>query len=120
MIYIIDHQDSFTWNVVHKFSQFDKVHCSDYFNINEKLLNKWKEAVKKGENFDTSTPTASGIDMWYLGLPSWSKGISEKKLKKLLNFIKFCNKTAEIIKFSSESERKLQKLLCFHENLQKN
>ena len=40
MIYIIDHQDSFTWNVVHQFSQFDKVHCSDYFDINEKLLNK--------------------------------------------------------------------------------
>ena len=40
MIYIIDHQDSFTWNVVHQFSQFDKVHCSDYFDINKKLLNK--------------------------------------------------------------------------------
>ena len=25
MIYIIDHQDSFTWNVVHQFSKFDKV-----------------------------------------------------------------------------------------------
>ena len=23
MIYIIDHQDSFTWNVVHQFSKFD-------------------------------------------------------------------------------------------------
>ena len=40
MIYIIDHQDSFTWNVVHQFSQFDKVYCSDYFDINKKLLNK--------------------------------------------------------------------------------
>ena len=40
MIYIIDHQDSFTWNVVHQFSQFDKVHCSDYFDINKKLLNR--------------------------------------------------------------------------------
>ena len=40
MIYIIDHQDSFTWNVVHQFSQFDKVHCSDYFDINKELLNK--------------------------------------------------------------------------------
>ena len=25
MIYIIDHQDSFTWNVVHQFSKFDNV-----------------------------------------------------------------------------------------------
>ena len=40
MIYIIDHQDSFTWNVVHQFSQFDKVYCSNYFEINSSLLNK--------------------------------------------------------------------------------
>ena len=40
MIYIIDHQDSFTWNVVHQFSEFGKVHCSDYFNINLKLIKK--------------------------------------------------------------------------------
>ena len=39
MIYIIDHQDSFTWNVVHQFRKFDKVHCSNYFNINSKILN---------------------------------------------------------------------------------
>ena len=38
MIYIIDHQDSFTWNVVHQFRKFDKVHCSNYFNINNKIL----------------------------------------------------------------------------------
>ena len=38
MIYIIDHQDSFTWNVVHQFSKFDKVICSNYFEINNKLL----------------------------------------------------------------------------------
>ncbi len=40
MIYIIDHQDSFTWNVVHQFSQFDEVYCSNYFEINNSLLNK--------------------------------------------------------------------------------
>ena len=40
MIYIIDHQDSFTWNVVHQFSLFDKVYCSNYFEINNSLLNK--------------------------------------------------------------------------------
>ena len=38
MIYIIDHQDSFTWNVVHQFSKFDKVYCSNYFDINKKKL----------------------------------------------------------------------------------
>ena len=40
MIYIIDHQDSFTWNVVHQFSEFDEVYCSNYFDINKKLLDK--------------------------------------------------------------------------------
>ena len=39
MIYVVDHQDSFTWNVVHQFRKFDKVHCSNYFNINRKILN---------------------------------------------------------------------------------
>ena len=45
MIYIIDHQDSFTWNVVHQFSIFDKVYCSDYFNINKRILEKSKTIV---------------------------------------------------------------------------
>ena len=40
MIYIIDHQDSFTWNVVHQFSKFDKIYCSNYFEINQKKLDK--------------------------------------------------------------------------------
>ena len=40
MIYIIDHQDSFTWNVVHQFSKFDKVICSNYYDINNNLLIK--------------------------------------------------------------------------------
>ena len=38
MIYIIDHQDSFTWNVVHQFAKFDKVYCSNYFDIDKKKL----------------------------------------------------------------------------------
>jgi len=40
MIYIIDHQDSFTWNVVHQFSNFDKVCCTNYFDINKKKLDQ--------------------------------------------------------------------------------
>ena len=40
MIYIIDHQDSFTWNVVHQFAEFDKVYCTNYFNINMQKLAK--------------------------------------------------------------------------------
>ena len=40
MIYIIDHEDSFTWNVVHQFSAFDEVYCSNYYEIDRKKLNK--------------------------------------------------------------------------------
>ena len=43
MIYIIDHKDSFTFNVVHQFSLFDKVECDDYSEIKEKKLNMNKK-----------------------------------------------------------------------------
>ena len=33
MIYIVDHQDSFTYNLVHLLSHFDKVYVSNYSNI---------------------------------------------------------------------------------------
>ena len=38
MIYIIDHQDSFTWNVVHQFAKFDKVICANYYEVNDKSV----------------------------------------------------------------------------------
>ena len=41
MIYVIDHNDSFTHNVVHQFSLFVKVECDNYDKINE---NKIKHA----------------------------------------------------------------------------
>ena len=46
MIYIIDHQDSFTWNVVHQFSEFDNVICNNYFEINyEQLITRRTEVI---------------------------------------------------------------------------
>ena len=39
MIYIVDHQDSFTWNIVHQFSKFDNVYCSNYYDLNLKKIN---------------------------------------------------------------------------------
>jgi len=45
MIYVIDHQDSFTWNVVHQFSKFDEVYCSNYFKINQKKLDQCNTIV---------------------------------------------------------------------------
>ena len=45
MIYIIDHQDSFTYNLVHLLSNFDKVYISSYLNINNSELRKSKLIV---------------------------------------------------------------------------
>ena len=42
MIYVIDHNDSFTHNVVHQFSLFNKVECDNYGNVNEIKLKKAK------------------------------------------------------------------------------
>ena len=62
MIYIIDHQDSFTWNVVHQFSQFDKVYCSNYFDINNNLLNKANTIVlSPGPGSPNDYPNTSKI-----------------------------------------------------------
>ena len=40
MIYIIDHQDSFTHNVVHQFQNFDEVVCTNFNKINQNKLKK--------------------------------------------------------------------------------
>ena len=40
MIYIIDHKDSFTHNVVHQFENFDKVYCDNFNKINKTMLDK--------------------------------------------------------------------------------
>ena len=45
MIYIIDHNDSFTFNVVHQFSRFDKVICDNYDKINYNILEKASSIV---------------------------------------------------------------------------
>ena len=45
MIYVIDHNDSFTHNVVHKFSLFDEVECDNYNEIDKIKLKKAKVLV---------------------------------------------------------------------------
>ncbi len=68
MIYIIDHQDSFTWNVVHQFSKFDKVYCSNYFEINKKKLEKSNVIVfSPGPGSPKDYPFSSKIYKKYKG-----------------------------------------------------
>ena len=68
MIYIIDHQDSFTWNVVHQFAKFDKVFCSNYFEVNNKLLDKSDVIVlSPGPGSPKDYPTTSKIYKKYKG-----------------------------------------------------
>ena len=68
MIYIIDHQDSFTWNIVHQFSKFDDVYCSNYFEINQKKLNKSNTIVlSPGPGSPKDYPFTSKIYNKYKG-----------------------------------------------------
>jgi len=62
MIYIIDHLDSFTHNVVHQFESFDNVVCDNYNNINENKLNKAKVIVMSpGPGAPKNYPITSNI-----------------------------------------------------------
>ena len=68
MIYIIDHNDSFTWNVVHQFSKFDEVFCSNYFEINKIKLNQSETIVlSPGPGSPKDYPVTSRIYKDYKG-----------------------------------------------------
>ena len=68
MIYIIDHQDSFTWNIVHQFSKFDDVYCSNYFEINQKKLDNSNTIVlSHGPGSPKDYPFTSKIYNKYKG-----------------------------------------------------
>jgi len=68
MIYIIDHQDSFTWNVAHQFSKFEEVYCSNYFEINQKKLDQSNTIVlSPGPGSPKDYPFTSKIYRKYKG-----------------------------------------------------
>ena len=45
MIYVIDHKDSFTHNVVHQLSLFDDVECDDFSKVSKSKLNQTPESI---------------------------------------------------------------------------
>ena len=62
MIYIVDHQDSFTHNVVHQFEGFDNVVCDNYNEINENNLSKANVIVlSPGPGAPKNYPITSSI-----------------------------------------------------------
>ena len=68
MIYIVDHQDSFTWNVVHQFLEFNDVYCSNYFDINKKMLDKADTIVlSPGPGSPKDYPSTSRLYNKYKG-----------------------------------------------------
>ena len=68
MIYVIDHNDSFTYNVVHQFSLFDKVECDNYNNINKSKLKKAKAIIfSPGPGNPKNYPSTSEIYYRYKG-----------------------------------------------------
>ena len=96
MIYIVDHKDSFTHNVVHQLSLFDKVECANYDEIDNEKLNKAKTIVlSPGPGSPKDYPKTKNIykrfkgkkDNWYLpGLSAnficrrWSNNSTETNL----------------------------------------
>ena len=68
MIYIIDHQDSFTHNVVHQFQNFDEVVCTNFNKINENKLKKADIIVfSPGPGAPKDYPSSSKIYKKYKG-----------------------------------------------------
>ena len=68
MIYIIDHKDSFTHNIVHQFSKFGKVCCDNFDKINKDKLDKSKIIVfSPGPGAPKNYPISSKIYKKYKG-----------------------------------------------------
>ena len=69
MIYIIDHKDSFTYNVLHQLSLFDKTECDDYNEIDETKLKKASVIVfSPGPGSPKDYPKTSKIYKKYKGI----------------------------------------------------
>ena len=68
MIYIIDHKDSFTHNVVHQFSNFNDVECDNFNEIDQKKMNKAEAIVfSPGPGAPKNYPISSKIYNKYKG-----------------------------------------------------
>jgi hypothetical protein len=54
-------------------------------HVNDEIvLQKWKEAKDRNEEFDAEENTKTGIDLWYLGTPSWVDGFKGNYRKRFM------------------------------------
>ena len=54
-------------------------------HVNDEIvLQKWKEAKDRGEEFDVEQETVSGLDLWFLSTPSWAEGIKVDHKKRFM------------------------------------
>jgi hypothetical protein len=50
----------------------------------EIILQKWQEAKDNDQEWDVEQETKTGIDMWFLGAPSWADGFKGDQRKKFM------------------------------------
>tara|TARA_Y100000590_G_C15625494_1_gene979198 strand:+ start:87 stop:644 length:558 start_codon:yes stop_codon:yes gene_type:complete len=69
MIYLIDHEDSFTFNLAHLLGQFDEVFVSNYFNINNSKIKQASTIVlSPGPGEPKDYPLTNEIYKKYRGI----------------------------------------------------
>ena len=105
MIYVIDHNDSFTHNVVHQFAIFDSVECDQYGEINEKKLKQASTIVfSPGPGNPKNYPITSKIYKKFkekkrmIGICLGFQHILFVKAQKLLNRKKYIMVFNQILK----------------------
>ena len=101
MIYIVDHQDSFTWNVVHQFSEFNDVYCSNYFDINKKMLDKADTIVlSPGPGSPKDYPSTSRLYNKYKGKKKNNRHLLRISANSLLRKRKDCTTKKDLSRSS--------------------
>ena len=93
MIYVVDRQDSFTWNVVHQFSKFSEVFCTDYFNLNQNKLDKANIIVlSPGPGSPKDYPMTSKIYQKYKGKKKLLEYVWAINKYYLMKMVRLCSK----------------------------
>ena len=106
MIYVIDHKDSFTHNVVHQFSLFDNVECDDFSKINNSKLNQASTIVfSPGPGSPKDYPVTSKIYKKF--------NLKNRYLKKGIAINDGTMQNAAIIDLLNQTSMSLSCAICY-------